>query len=116
FSAGTSVLPIFSASADVTSRKGTQTSPRARKLLTSFAANSNSGDGTLASRFIRAAKCLSMKSISSSGLAMKNLVQVLHKLLRRTGEKYSVARFPWIDPAQKNVECAAEISLVVVIR
>jgi hypothetical protein len=57
FSAGTSVLPNFPASVAVTSRKGTQTSPRARKLLTSFAANANSGEGTLASRFISAAKC-----------------------------------------------------------
>jgi hypothetical protein len=47
---------------------------------------------------------------------MKNFVQLLYKLGRRTREKYSVARLRWIDPAQKNVECAAEIFVVVVIR
>jgi len=47
---------------------------------------------------------------------MKNFVQLLHKLVRWTREKYSVTWFPWIDPAQKNVECATEIFLVVVIR
>mgnify|MGYP003694436789 CR=1 FL=1 len=50
------------------------------------------------------------------GRCHEKLRSVAAQTVRRTREKYSVARLPWIDPAQKNVECAAEIFVVVVIR
>src|SRR5207248_1956415 len=45
---------------------------------------------------------------------MKNFIQLFHKLARRTRRKYPIVSFARIDSAQKNIEHAAEILLVLV--
>src|SRR5205085_2096407 len=47
---------------------------------------------------------------------MKNFIQLLYELARRACRKYPVVPFTRIDSAQKNIEGAAEILLVLVIR
>src|ERR1700704_4181962 len=47
---------------------------------------------------------------------MKNFIQLFHKLARRACRKYPVVPFARVDSAQKNIEGAAEIPLVLVIR